>query len=681
MIQLSGLTKSFGDRVLLDDVTWQIDDRERVGLCGPNGAGKTTLLRMLAGMDEPDRGTVVKPAALTVGYLPQDGLDHRGRTLFAEASSAFDALLAVKHEMHALEERLGDATIPEPEHEAMLSRYSDLQDRFRLHDGYSIELKTATVLQGLGFKPSDFERLTETFSGGWQMRIALAKLLLGQPNLLLLDEPTNHLDLEARNWLEEYLNAYPHAVILVSHDRFFLDAVVTRIADLTLRKLTDYIGNYSAYLVEHEARIEALRKAKREQDEEVARVKMFIDRFRYQATKASQVQSRIKLLEKVVPIEVPPERKRIHFDFPTCGKSGRTVLEVKHGRKAYGELVVFKDLNLHVERGDRIALVGPNGVGKSTLMRMLSGEEPPDAGTRTDGHNVVREYFAQDEATRMDPGPTVYETLASGSPLHMVPAIRNILGGFLFSGDDVYKQVRVLSGGERTRLAVARMLLRPSNLLLLDEPTNHLDLDSKEVLLDALVDYGGTLIFVSHDRYFVERLATKIIEVGGGQALVYPGTYKEFLWHKAHPDGQVGQVGQVGQAGQERQRADRQPARTQHAQKKDIPANSANSALRKPPAPQPKPSREEQKREQAEARRKQRASDARRAALAKLEAQVAECEAAIREIEQTMAAPGFYDDRAAAQPTIDRHQALMWQVGELMHKWEELQEAADLAEA
>src|SRR3989449_9225451 len=538
MIQLQELTKSFGDRVLFDHVTWQITDRERVGLCGPNGAGKTTLLRMMGGFDEPDSGAIVKPAALTVGYLPQDGLTHAGRTVFEEASSAFDELLGMKAEMHALEERLGDPTIPEPEHDAMLRRYSDLQDRFRLHDGYSIELKTATVLQGLGFKPSDFERATETFSGGWQMRIALAKLLLGQPNLLLLDEPTNHLDLEARNWLEEYLNAYPHAVILVSHDRFFLDAVVTRIADLTLRTLTDYIGNYSHYLVEHHARIEPLRKAKREQDEEVARVKMFIDRFRYQATKASQVQSRIKMLEKVVPIEVPPERKKIHFDFPSCSKSGRTVLEIKHGCKAYGSVVVFKDLNLHIERGDRIALVGPNGVGKSTLMRMLSGEEAPDAGERTPGHNVVMQYFAQDEATRMDPAPTVYETLASGSPLQMVPMIRNILGRFLFSGDDVYKRVRVLSGGERTRLAVARMLLRPSNSLLLDEPTNHLDLDSKEVLLDALADYGGTLVFVSHDRYFVERLATKIIEVGNGTAVMYPGTYKEFLWHKEPPAGQ-----------------------------------------------------------------------------------------------------------------------------------------------
>jgi ATP-binding cassette subfamily F protein 3 len=651
LIQLSELTKSFGDRVLFDHVTWQITDRERVGLCGPNGAGKTTLLRMMAGLDEPDSGAILKPSTLTVGYLPQDGLAHSGRTLIDEATSAFGDLLAMKADMHGLEERLGDTSIPEAEHDAMLARYSDLQDSFRHRDGYAIELKTATVLQGLGFKTTDFPRPCETFSGGWQMRIALAKLLLSQPGLLLLDEPTNHLDLEARNWLEEYLDAYPHAVILVSHDRFFLDAVVTRIADLTLRTLTDYFGNYSDYIVQHEARIEALRKAKREQDEEVARVKMFIDRFRYQATKASQVQSRIKMLEKVVAIEVPPERKRIHFHFPSCAKSGRTVLELRHARKAYDDLIVFDRLDLHIERGDRIALVGPNGTGKSTLMRMLSGEEQPDAGDRVEGHHLVMQYFAQDEATRMDPVPTVYETLASGSPNDMVPAIRNILGGFLFSGDDVYKRVKVLSGGERTRLAVARMLLRPSNTLLLDEPTNHLDLDSKEVLLDALVDYGGTLIFVSHDRYFVERLATKIIEVGGGTALAFPGTYKEFLWHKAQ----------------------------QSAKPQTATAKTAETRTKKKdgqPPPKPKPDHAEKKRADAEARRMQRAAQAHQARIDELEARIAECERAIREIEQTMSAPGFYDDRTAAQPVIDRHQALMWEVGDLMHRWEELQSAA-----
>src|SRR6266851_4988395 len=627
MIQLSALTKSFGDRVLFDHVTWQITDRERVGLCGPNGAGKTTLLKMMAGLDEPDEGAILKPSALTVGYLPQDGLDHAGRSVFDEASSAFGELLAMKAEMHALEDRLGDESIPEAEHDAMLHRYSDLQDRFRVHDGYSIELKTATVLQGLGFKTADFERPTETFSGGWQMRIALAKLLLGAPSLLLLDEPTNHLDLEARNWLEEYLNAYPYAVILVSHDRFFLDSVVTRIADLTLRTLTDYHTNYSGYLLEHHERIEAMRKAKREQDEEVARVRMFIDRFRYQATKASQVQSRIKMLEKVVPIEVPPERKKIHFDFPACAKSGRMVLELKHARKAYAELVVFRDVNLHIERGDRIALVGPNGAGKSTLMRMLSGEEAPDRGSRLEGHQMVMQYFAQDEAAKLDPTKNIYQTLAGDSPLQMVPHIRTILGGFLFSGDDVEKPVRVLSGGERTRLAVARMLLRPANTLLLDEPTNHLDLDSKDILLDALEDFGGTLIFVSHDRYFVEKLATKIIEIGHGEAQVFPGTYPEFLWSKEQKERGAGGAGAAG----------RVKGATPAPAKKD--AAAAHDA---------------RKRGQTQEKKRTQHSQKLQSQVADLEARIAEREQAIRDLEATMSTPEFYDDRAQAQPLIKR---------------------------
>ncbi len=532
MIQLQDVTKAFGEKTLLEHVTWQVGDRDRVGLCGPNGAGKTTLLKMLSGIDEPDSGFIQKPNALTFGYLPQDGLAHSGRTVVAEASLALKPLLDLKEEMHALEERLGDATVSETEHEALLHRYSEVQDRFRLSDGYQIELKVATVLRGLGFEPAVQEQLTDHLSGGWQMRLALAKLLLSEPDLLLLDEPTNHLDLEARNWLEEYLVDYPHAVILVSHDRYFLDAVVTHIADLSLRTITDYHCNYSKYLEQRDANLERLREAKRRQDEEVQRVEEFISRFRYQATKAAQVQSRIKMLEKVERIEVPPERKRIHFQFPASAKSGRMVQELKAVRKAYGDKVVLDKVDLHIERGDRIALVGPNGAGKSTLMRMLSGEERPDAGVRNEGHQVVMQYFAQDEATRLDPALTVYETLSAGSPHTMVPAIRNILGGFLFSGDDVYKKAAVLSGGERTRLAVARMLLRPSNTLLLDEPTNHLDIDSKEVLLDALADYGGTLIFVSHDRYFVERLATKIVEVGHGRAILYPGTYEAFLWSK-----------------------------------------------------------------------------------------------------------------------------------------------------
>ena len=660
MIQLSDLSKSFGDRTLIDHVTWQISDGDRVGLCGPNGAGKTTLLKMLAGLDDPDSGAIVKPADLTIGYLPQDGLTHSGRTVFEEASSAFQPLLDMKTEMHDIEHGLGDSSIPQDEHDAMLVRYSELQDRFRLVEGYSMDLRIATVLRGLGFSPADAERPAETFSGGWQMRIALAKLLLGRPNLLLLDEPTNHLDLDARNWLEEYLGSYPYAVILVSHDRYFLDAVVTRITDLNLRKLTDYVGNYSRYVAQRDAMLERLRQAKKEQDEEVARVKMFIDRFRYQATKAAQVQSRIKLLEKVVPIEVPQERKRIHFTFPKCRKSGRTVLELKHAAKAYGPLSVFKNLSLHIERGDRIALVGPNGSGKSTLMRMLSGEEAPNSGARTEGHEVVIEYFAQDEATRLNPTLTVYETLASGSPNDMVPAIRNILGGFLFSGDDVYKKAGVLSGGERTRLAVARMLLRPSNTLLLDEPTNHLDLDSKDVLLEALEDYGGTLILVSHDRYFVEKLATKIIEVGHGQAVIYPGTYTEFLWSKEH-QGEIPEGLKAQSARPKAQPIPRGQLPTPKAAGSRIPDTG---------------SREDRKRSDAERKKKQRTAETLQKRIAELESRIAEREALVKELEATMASPGFYDNLETAKPVTDRHQALMWEVGDLIAQWEALQEHA-----
>jgi ATP-binding cassette subfamily F protein 3 len=562
------------------------------------------------------------------------------------------------------------------------------------------------------------------------MRIALAKLLLTRPGLLLLDEPTNHLDLEARNWLEEYLADYPHAVILVSHDRFFLDAVVTRITEIGLRKLTDYAGNYSGYLVERDARMERLRQQKRDQDDEIERMQAFINRFRYQATKAAQVQSRIKMMDKIVPIEIPPERKRVHFTFPACAKSGRTVLDLRDVRKAYDSRVVFDGVNVHIERGDRIALIGPNGAGKSTMMRMLSGVEDPDSGTRTEGHQVIAQYFAQDEATRLDPTLTVYQTLAGDAPIHMVPHIRNILGGFLFSGDDVDKPVRVLSGGERTRLAVARMLLRPANTLLLDEPTNHLDLDSKDVLLEALEDFGGTLIFVSHDRYFVDKLATKVINIGGGDALLYPGNYEEFLWSQKNREslGAKGAVGAMGAKGAKgamgamgakgavgamaaksavgaksamgaaRLTGDEAsvavetpgpvgrsltPAPTEKelvAPSKDTPRLVRRDGSRQPakptdePAPSAAPvSYEERKRLESEARKAKKVLDARRKRIDDLESRIAEREQAIRDIEKTMAAPGFYDNRDEAKPIIEKHQTLMWEIGDLMHQWEELQ--------
>ena len=668
MIQLVSFSKAFGGRVLLDSVSWQIDDRERVGLSGPNGAGKTTLLKMLAGLEEPDSGSVVKPAGLTVGYLPQDGLDHSGRTLLEEAGLAFKPLLDMRDEIAALEERLTEDTHSDAAHAEMLARYSDLQESFRRLEGYNIDLKITAVLRGLGFSADDLQKRTETFSGGWQMRIALARLLLSRPGLLLLDEPTNRLDLEARNWLEEYLAEYPHAVILVSHDRFFLDAVVTRITEIGLRKLTDYTGNYSDYLREREARMERLRQMKRDQDDEVERMQAFINRFRYQATKAAQVQSRIKMLEKVVPIEIPPERKRVHFTFPACAKSGRMVLELKNIRKAYDSKVVLDGVNVHIERGDRIALIGPNGAGKSTMMRMLSGVEPPDSGSRAEGHQVITQYFAQDEATRLDPSLTVYQTLAGDAPIHMVPHIRNILGGFLFSGDDVDKFVRVLSGGERTRLAVARMLLRPSNTLLLDEPTNHLDLDSKDVLLEALEDFGGTLIFVSHDRYFVDKLATKVIEIGGGQALLYPGNYEEFLWSRKHNQQPATNPKAPTQTQPPRSNSQSPPSPKPRSGEGEKPKSADGAAKQKEQAYQ------ERKRQEAEARKEKKATDSRRRRIEELEARIAERETEIKQIEAQMSAVGFYENHETAKPVIDRHQALMWEVGDLMGQWEALQE-------
>ncbi len=579
-------------------------------------------------------------------------------------SQAFGPLLAAREEIDRIEHALADPGLPDGEHETLLVRYHDMTDFFRRGEGHSIELRVTQILQGLGFSRADFGKPAEAFSGGWQMRIALAKLLLGRPTLLLLDEPTNHLDLDARNWLEEYLVAYPHAVILVSHDRFFLDAVATRISEIGLRTITDYVGSYSKYLVERDARLERLRKAKQEQDDEIARMRAFIDRFRYQATKAAQVQSRIKMLDKIVRIEVPPERRRVRFTFPACPKSGRLVMEIAGATKAYGDNVVLNRVNLHVERGDRIALVAPNGAGKSTLMRLLAASEAPDQGERRLGHEVVMQSFAQDEANRLVPDRTVYETMEADSPVGMVPMIRNILGGFLFSGDDIYKRAGVLSGGERTRLAVARMLLRPANTLLLDEPTNHLDLDSKDVLLDALEDFGGTLIFVSHDRYFVDKLATKIVAVGHGSLEVYPGTYEQFLWSR-----------------QERERRAAAPPA----------AEAPKKGVRQAPAQQPAPGRPgpraagpsapktptvayaDKKKTDAEERRRRKDQQERERRVAQLESRIAEREDLIKSLETQMAAEGFYENRETADPVVTRHQALMWEVGDLMNEWEALQ--------
>ena len=533
MISLVNAGKRFGPKVLFEGVNWLLTPQDRVGLVGANGTGKTTLLRMLAGLEQADLGEITKPKGLRIGYLPQDGLRLAGRTVFDECLSVFDEQKAMEREM----ERLAHVMAEEPPgselYQQAADRYASLDSHFRNLDGYSLEAKVGSVLTGLGFAKQDWTRHTEHFSGGWQMRIALAKLLLQQPDLLLLDEPTNHLDLEARNWLEDYLANYPNAYVLISHDRYFLDVTVRRIAELWNRSLHLYTGNYEKFVRQKTERREQLEAAYRNQRERIEQLEAFINRFRAKATKAKQVQSRIKELEKIERIEIPPEEKTIHFSFPQPKPSGRIVAEFKDVAKAYGEKLVLSGVNFAIERHDRVALVGVNGAGKSTLIKLLAGTEPLTRGEYVLGHNAMPDYFAQDQYKELDPEARLLDDLMGVANGKTMTELRSLLGCFLFSEDDVYKPIGVLSGGERNRYALARLLLNPSNFLLLDEPTNHLDMRAKDVLLNALQEFSGTVVFVSHDRYFIDKLATRVFEIEGGKVQVFPGNYEDYLYRKA----------------------------------------------------------------------------------------------------------------------------------------------------
>jgi len=532
MIQLSSAGKRFGHKLLFDGVSLLITAQDRVGLVGANGTGKTTFLKILAGLESLDYGSASVAKGIDIGYLPQDGLALSGRTVFAECMSVFARLQAMEKELEHLTSRMAEVDPTSIEYEKIADRYHQIEHEFRVHDGYAIEAQVGTVLAGLGFHSEDWQRQTEEFSGGWQMRIALAKLLLQKPNLLLLDEPTNHLDLESRNWLEEYLSNYPFAFVLISHDRYFLDVTVNRIVEIWNKKIWTYTGNYDKFLAQKTQRQELLEAAYKNQRERIEQLEVFINRFRYQATKANQVQSRIKELEKIERIELPEEEKTIHFSFPQPKPSGRIVTEFVGVAKSYGPKEVFRDVNFMIEKGDRIALVGVNGAGKSTLIKLLAGTEPLSAGEYTLGHNVQFDYFAQDQYKELDQDARMIDDIGRVSPSSCETDLRNLLGCFLFSGDEVFKRIGVLSGGERNRYALLRMLLHPANFLLLDEPTNHLDMRAKDVLLEALSGYTGTVVFVSHDRYFIDKLATRVFEIGGGRVEVYPGNYEDFLWRK-----------------------------------------------------------------------------------------------------------------------------------------------------
>src|SRR5947207_5517822 len=482
MIQLSSAGKRFGHKLLFDGVSLLITAQDRVGLVGANGTGKTTFLKILAALESLDYGSASVAKGIDIGYLPQDGLALSGRTVFVECMSVFARLQAIEKELEQLTSRMAEVDHTSAEYDQIADRYYHIEHEFRVHDGYAIEAQVGTVLAGLGFRPEDWNRQSEEFSGGWQMRIALAKLLLQKPNLLLLDEPTNHLDLESRNWLEEYLSNYPFAFVLISHDRYFLDITVNRTIEIWNKKIWTYTGNYEKYLSQKTQRQEQLEAAYRNQHDRIEQLEVFINRFRYQATKAKQVQSRIKELEKIDRIEVPPEEKSIHFKFPQPKASGRIVAEFENVAKRYpgkngaGEKEVFRDVNFMIERGDRIALVGVNGAGKSTLIKLLAGTEPLSAGEFRLGHNVQSDYFAQDQYKELDPDARMIDDLGELSPRSTETELRGLLGCFLFSGDEVFKRICVLSCGERNRYALLRFLLHPANFLLLDEPTNHLDM-------------------------------------------------------------------------------------------------------------------------------------------------------------------------------------------------------------
>ena len=532
MIQLSGAGKRYGHKLLFENADWLITPESRIGLVGANGTGKSTIMKILAGLESLDYGSISRAKGISAGYLPQDGLTLSGRSIFDECMSVFAGLHSMEKEMESLTHSMSELDHTSAAYADVADRYQKLEHEFGARDGYTLEAEVGKVLTGLGFHRDDWTRNTEEFSGGWQMRIALAKLLLQKPNLLLLDEPTNHLDLEARNWLEAYLTSYPYAYVLISHDRYFLDVTVKRIVEIWNKQMHFYAGNYDQYLAAKTMRREQLEAAYKTQHDRIEQLEVFINRFRYTATKAKQVQSRIKELEKIERIQIPEEEKTVHFSFPQPKPSGRIVAEFSNVAKSYGDHRVFDKVNFMIERGERIALVGVNGAGKSTLIKLLAGTEPLTAGDFKLGHNVQSDYFAQDQYKELDPEARILEDLGEMSPSSTQTELRSLLGCFLFSGDDVFKRIGVLSGGERNRYALLKMLLHPANFLLLDEPTNHLDIRAKDVLLEALEKYTGTVVFVSHDRYFIDKLSTRVFEVGDGRVEIYPGNYEDYLWRK-----------------------------------------------------------------------------------------------------------------------------------------------------
>ncbi len=515
MINIVDVSLRYGEKVIYNKISTTIGTRDRIGLVGSNGSGKSTLIKLLLSEAEIDSGEVERPGYATLGYLPQDGIELKGKTLYDEVSTAFEDALALQKNIDEADEQMMDMDTSSEEYYDLLDQIGAWEQKLESHEPEKMKSKIEKTLMGLGFATSDFERDTGEFSGGWQMRMALAKLLLREPSLLLLDEPTNHLDIISQQWLEDYLTRYEGSLMVISHDRAFLDVVTNRTIHLSMGALKSYSGNYSFYIKQSEADLEVLRKKVKNQQAEIQRQKDFINRFRGNVKKASLVQSRMKDLEKMEIIKLPPQEKKIYFRFPPPPPASAKVIELKNMSKSYGDLQIFKGLDFYIDKGDRIAVVGVNGAGKSTLARILAGIEPFQEGERTLGINTVLSYFAQQQAEELDPDKTVLEEVeqSSAEANREESNPRAVLGALLFRKDDVFKKTSVLSGGERNRLALAKMLMREANTIILDEPTNHLDIKSKEILQDAVKAFDGTVILVSHDRDFLDPIVNKVLEV------------------------------------------------------------------------------------------------------------------------------------------------------------------------
>jgi len=651
MLTLRHIRKAYGSRVLFDGASLHVGARERVALVGPNGAGKTTLFEVIAGRLAPDTGEVLVQKGVVVGYLPQEVIELKGKTILQEVVSVSSGIASAEHRMTILQEEMTEATGEELD--ALLAEYGELQHRFEALGGYNVEAQAREILSGLGFRPEAFGRPTDHLSGGWLMRVALAKLLLQHPDLLLLDEPTNHLDLESVVWLEEFLAGYPGSVLLISHDRAFMNRLVSRVVEVDAGQLISYPGSYDDYVEAREAAQEILLATYANQQKRVQEIQLFIDRFRYKATKARQVQSRVKMLEKMERIRIAPERKKVRFGFPQPPRSGREVVVLSGVRKAYPGRVIYDRLDLTITRGQKVALVGPNGAGKSTLLKMMAGVIAPDAGTISYGQNVTTAYYAQHQLESLDPKATVLEEITASAPDQETPYLRGILGAFLFSGDEVKKRVTVLSGGEKSRLALAKMLVRPANFLLLDEPTNHLDIPSRDVLEEALQEYTGTICFITHDRHVIHAVADTVLEVSGGSATVYPDGYAYYVEKKAQQAEFAGPVN--GGRGPESEAS--------------VVGRERVSGVQGPGK-----SRDQRRREAEERNRRSSQTKPLKTRLDELERELMVKGQALEKLNALLGDPEFYQDKSRFFTAMEEHAELQGSIARLTTEWSELRE-------